>query len=269
MWADAHNHLQDPRLRGHLASGGGYPCIVNATHEEDWEDVLAITAEEPVRRAALGIHPWYADEARTGWDERLGLALEANPSAGIGECGLDSKAGSVALEKQMPVFTRQLRLARELDRSVTIHLTGAWGALLDALDREPPPRRWLMHSFNGSPEIAERLAAMGACFSISGRAMHPSGEKIFRSFRAIPAERILVETDAPNQPPPALNVGRELPDGLNAPENLALIGEAVAGRLGFDPACFARITMRNFACFAGVHGGREQLRAKDEMMDSR
>lgn len=249
VWADAHNHIQDSGIAG--CAPVSTPCIVNATCEEDWADVLAIVADAPCRHAALGIHPWFAATARAGWDDRLCALLDAHPAAGIGECGLDSKTRECALDVQLPVFARQIRLARELDRPLTIHCVGAWGRLFEMLDREPPPSRWLLHSFNGSEETAGRLAAMGAYFSISGRALHPAGEKILAVFKRIPPDRILLETDAPNQPPPAEFIARELSGGLNAPENLGAIGAAVAGRFGFTAREFAALTRGNYQKFLG------------------
>lgn len=250
VWADAHNHLHDPEIAGRAAG----PCLVNATREGDWDAVLATAAQSADRHAALGIHPWFAATAEAGWMDRLRNMLETNPRVGVGECGLDSKTRECPMEAQIPVFTRQIRLARESDRPLTIHCVGAWGRLIDALDREPPPSRWLLHSFNGSAEIARQLAGMGACFSISGRALHPAGAKTLRVFQEISPDRILLETDAPNATPPKPFVTCELPGGGNAPENLAAIGTEVATRLGADPQEFAARTHRNFLRFSGNAG---------------
>jgi TatD DNase family protein len=247
VWADAHNHLHDPRLTGYIDAAP--PCIINATREDDWPDVLA-AASASGHHAALGIHPWFACTA-TGWDDRLRSQLEINPSVGIGECGLDAKCHSSPLDTQATVFERQIHLARELNRPLTIHCVGAWGRLLEILGHLPPPARWLMHSFHGSIETARQLASMGAYFSISGRVLQPSGEKILGTFRQIPPSRILLETDAPNQVPPTPCITHALPHGLNHPCNLAAIGTAIAPLLGFTPSDFARLTHKNLRQFIG------------------
>ena len=224
-WADAHNHL-------HLcaaADRAGYPCVVNATREDDWPDALAAAATATASFAALGIHPWHADAVVDGWLPRLRAMLETDATISIGECGLDSKTDRCPLDAQIPVFREQLRLAVEMNRPVTIHCVGAWGELVGALEAQAVPPRALIHSFNGSVEMAARLAGLGACFSISGRALQPSGAKAIRAFQTLAAERILLETDAPN-----------------APGNLAEIGTEVAARLGFSPPAFAALTHRNF-----------------------
>lgn len=229
VWTDAHNHLQDPRLDGCRAD---WPeCIVNSIQESDWDAVLA-TAKAPKRHAALGIHPWFADTATPGWEQRLHQLLIEYPTAGIGECGLDTKTKRCEIELQLPIFKQQLELARELDRLMTIHCIAAWERMIDVFNHTPPPTRWLLHGFNGSGETARRFTSMGAYFSISARVISPGGEKILRAFREIPRERILLETDAPNLPldPPAAGI-------------------EIAQILGCNPREFATSTRQNLHQF--------------------
>lgn len=248
-WADAHNHLQDSRLAGHTDLAP--PCISNSTCEGDWADALC-AATPNGRHAALGIHPWFVETVENGWQNRLTEILKMHPAATIGECGLDSKCTTSKIESQIPVLEFQLRLARNLNRPITIHCVGAWAHLLDILKREPPPTKWLIHSFQGSPETARQLTGMGAFLSISGSALHPNGVKSLKAFRNIAPTQILLETDAPNQAPPADIVTHPLPGKLNHPSNLAAIGSAIAPHLGFTPADFANLTRRNFDRFLGM-----------------
>jgi TatD DNase family protein len=232
VWADAHNHLHDSRLDGCRERCA--ECIVNATREDDWNAVLAI-ASSPSRHAAIGIHPWFAHTAAPGWDTRLRTLLLTNPEAGVGECGLDAKSRTSPLDIQIPVFSRQLALARELNRPITIHCVGAWGRLIDLLKQSPPPDRWLLHAFNGSRETARQLAKTGAFFSISARALDPRNPSILDVFQAIPPDRILLESDAPNHP-----------------IDLAPTGTAIAEKLGSRPGEFARLTRDNFHRFLNL-----------------
>ena len=229
LWTDAHNHLHDPRLDRCRDSWPS--CVVNSTRESDWESVLAITTP-PGRHAALGIHPWFAHTATNGWQERLHARLREHPDASVGECGLDGKTSSSPIVTQRQILTGHLDLARELDRPITIHCVAAWAHLLDALRESPPPRRWLLHGFGGSSELAHRFAAMGAYFSISPRAVAPSGGKMLRTFREIPRGRILLETDAPNHSC-----------------DPASAGVAIARGLGMLPCALADLTHANFIRF--------------------
>lgn len=256
-WIDAHNHLQDPRLNGAgslvsaMRAAGVTRCVVNATREEDWSAVLRLAAEYPdFILPALGIHPWHAHTATDGWQDRLSALLEAHPSASIGECGLDKWVESPSIEIQMPVFLSQLRLARELDRPVTIHCLKAWEPLFAAFNDEAPPRRFLMHSFGGSIETARRLVPLGAFFSFSGYFLQPRKSSTLEVFRQLPQDRLLVETDAPDMLPPDEVISHPLPERQNHPANLASIASHLAAALPLPAEELSRITSDNFRrCF--------------------
>lgn len=251
-WTDSHNHLQDPRLGdpGHIITAmkqsGVTRCVVNATREADWQAVGNLARAEPAFiLPAFGIHPWHAHTASRGWQDRLGTLLEKHPQASIGECGLDSCITTPPLEIQRPVFINQVRLARELDRPLTIHCLKAWGALFDAFAEAPPPSRFLMHSFGGSIETARRLIPLGACFSFSGHFLHRRKSAVLDVFRQLPHDRILLETDAPDMLPPPEIISHPLPENLNHPANLPAIGQALAAALGMPAADFSAITRQN------------------------
>lgn len=256
-WIDAHNHLQDPRLGVHPAAliqpmraAGVIRCIANATCEADWPAVLDLAAEHPdFVIPALGIHPWRAHLATPGWDIRLRALLETHPHATIGECGLDRWVDSPSIDCQLPVFLAQLRLARELDRPLTIHCLKAWGALDAAFATEPPPSRYLLHSFAGSLETARRHLKSGAFFSFSGHFLHPRKAAVVDVFRALPIHRILLESDAPDMTPPADFITHPLLPPLNHPANLPAIGRALAAALGLPPAQLATRLRHNFSAF--------------------
>ncbi len=249
-WFDAHNHLQDPRL-GDAASvvsamreAGVGRCVVNATREDDWENVskLAVDYADFVI-PAYGIHPWHAHTASDGWQDRLRKLLKENPHASIGECGLDRWVESPEIEVQRPIFLDQLAIARELDRTVTIHCLKAWGPLFDAFQESPPPRRFLMHSYHGSIETARQLLEMGAWFSFSGHFLQERKSSVRDTFRQLPHDRILLETDAPDMLPPADAITHPLPSGCNHPANLPSIGRRLGASL--ERPDIAALTRRN------------------------
>lgn len=252
MWTDSHNHLQDPRLGdpgpviAAMKQSGVTRCIVNATREDDWQAVEELALRDPdFILPAFGIHPWHARTASPGWREKLAALLEKHPQASLGECGLDQWTAEPSLEIQRPVFIGQLRLARELDRPLSIHCLKAWGALFDAFTEAPPPPRFLMHSFGGSIETARRLIPLGACFSFSGHFLHPRKSAVLEVFKKLPHARILLETDAPDMPPPAEIITRFLPGNHNHPANLPAIGQALAAALGMSAEALASLTGEN------------------------
>ena len=256
-WIDAHNHLHDPRLPdpagivAEMKRAGVSRCVVNATRESDWAAVESLAlAERDFIMPAFGIHPWQAHTIEQGWEGRLIKLLENHPQSSIGECGLDGWVSEPLMEIQVPVFIAQLRIARDLGRPLTIHALKAWEELFSAFAEVPPPPRFLMHSFNGSIEIARRLAKLGAYFSFSGHFLHSRKAALLEVFRQLPRERLLLESDAPDMLPPEEIITHPLPDHRNHPANLPAIGKALAKALGMPSEALAELTCENFErCF--------------------
>ncbi|MGC6426710.1 MAG: TatD family hydrolase [Akkermansiaceae bacterium] len=232
MFIDAHNHLQDPRFKGFrdqivddMKAAGIVSCLVNGTSESDWDEVKALAQRFPdFVRPAYGLHPWRVAERSSDWVSRLRSLLLDDPQASIGECGLDRWIRNPHFPAQLTVFRSQLELARELDRPVTVHCLKAWAPLMELLREMPTHPRILLHSFNGSLEIARELATMGAYFSFSGYFLHERKKSQLEIFRQLPLERVLVETDAPDMLPPDSVIHFSL-GKRNHPANLAGISK--------------------------------------------
>lgn len=258
-WIDSHNHLQDNRLGdtepvvSAMKRAGVSGCVVNATREADWQAVGNLaTAHPDFIHPAFGIHPWHAHTATDGWQQRLTGLLENHPRALIGECGIDHWVDHPPPVVQRPAFTAQLRIARELDRPVTIHCLKAWGALFECLDESPPPPGFLMHSFGGSIEVARRLIPLGAYFSFSGYFLQPRKSAVIGVFKQLPRDRILLETDAPDMLPPASVITHPLAGSHNHPANLPAIGAGLAAAIGMTADALADLTRANTRRWLGI-----------------
>ncbi len=236
---DAHCHYQDARLdsvRGAFLRelrDRGCRAVVNGTQESDWADVASLAQAEAWVIPAFGLHPWHVGARSGGWCERLEAVLEANPSAGIGEVGLDRWIEGHDLADQMLVLREELALARQLGRVVTIHCLKAWGAL-EALVRERtlPESGFLIHAYGGSLETAQVLADHGAYFSFSPSFLQPRKSAQREVFARLPRERLLVETDAPDLGPPPERNAYPLTDPsgqpVNDPRNLEVASAGLA-----------------------------------------
>lgn len=255
MLFDSHNHLQSAKfgkpaaeLIAGMRAAGISGCVANATREADWEAVAALAREfSGFVFPAYGIHPWFADTAEEGWGERLRERLLADPAASVGEAGVDGWVDSPRMEVQIPVFVKQAEIAAELGRAMTVHCLKAWEPLFEAMDRAAAwPEKFLMHSFGGSAEVAERLLKKGAWFSFSGHFLHPRKAKVLEVFRKLPADRILLETDAPDMIPPEECIAFPLADGVNHPANFGKIAEAFAAGMGADILARVRENGRSF-----------------------
>ena len=251
-WFDSHCHLQDPRLGDasqairEAAAAGVDRWVVNATREDDWQavEILAVSLPERII-PAFGIHPWHAATAKPGWELRLAELLERHPHAGIGECGLDRWIQHPSIYTQIPIFRAQLELTRRTARPVSIHCLKAWGVMWEMLSADPPPAGFLMHSYGGSLEFAERLLPLGARFSFSGHFLHERKQGVREVFQHLPLDRILLETDAPDMPLPESYLAENQLASPNHPANLPVIGSALATILGMNEAELARVTRAN------------------------
>lgn len=253
---DSHTHLQrfaDPtRIITEMQAAGVAGCVVNGTGEDDWESVASLAERFPdFITPAFGLHPWKAHLRSAAWLTALEHFLDRFPAASIGECGLDGWVAQPSLAVQREVFLPQLALARERRLPLTIHALKAWEPLFDAFAAEPPPEKFLLHSFGGSPELVKRLVAMGAYFSFSGHFLHPRKAKVLDAFKTIPRDRLLLETDAPDMLPPPEFIAHPLPDGQNHPANLPLIAAGLAAAIEISPEDLAEITTANHAGFFG------------------
>lgn len=258
---DAHCHLQGTWFSPHraqvfadLASTGVIRLIVNGTCESDWPDVTALCAQfsAPATGAVLtpsyGLHPWDVGNRTPDWQRTLLTHLDAAPSAALGEIGLDRwildsarpndprLAGlrRAPLDEQIEAFAWQLTLGAQRNLPTSIHCLEAFGPLLDTLRATPlPARGFLLHAYNGSTEMAKSFADLGAHFSFNGAFLDPRKTRLHQLYATLPADRLLVETDAPAMRlPPALEKFPPLPtpDGSHAnhPANLATTYAALA-----------------------------------------
>lgn len=230
---DAHNHLQDPRLDHTLPELekiildlGIVEMVVNGTAERDWPQVASLAERLHWVRPSFGLHPWYVKQRGVDWLERLRDYLLLYPRSVVGEIGLDQWIKNADFSTQRLCFQQQLALAVELDRPVTIHCLRAWGHLEEEMRRSKLcPQRFLLHSYTGPIEMIPSWVQMGAYFSLSPYFAHARKAQQLAVFAAVPLERLLVETDAPDMwPPDEWNRYPLICDGksINHPANLVV-----------------------------------------------
>jgi len=173
--------------------------MVNGTTEADWPAVAELATQHEWILPSFGLHPWYLRQRTPQWEETLREFLTRFPQSGVGEIGLDRWMENPDLEDQKSVFETQWRLAVALDRPITVHCLRAWGALDELLSTLPSPGRgFLLHAYGGPAEMVKRWTSLGAYFSFSPSFLLPGRERKLEPFRIIPANRLLVETDAPS-----------------------------------------------------------------------
>jgi TatD DNase family protein len=263
---DAHNHLQDERLASCLdeiqaaaAREGIVQMVVNGSREADWPRVRALAKQYRQVIPSFGYHPWYVRERAMDWRKNLARCLDEGPSA-LGEIGLDRWIKDYDLAAQEQVFTWQLALAAERDLPASIHCLQAWGRLFELLRAGPRPRRgFLLHSYGGPQELVGPLAKLGAYFSLPGYFAHERKHRQRETFRHVPPDRLLLETDAPDQPLPEARNRFPLLDPatgrpINHPANLRAVYEFAADLLAEPVETLAGRVEENFQRLFGGLG---------------
>jgi len=250
---DSHNHIQDERLLPDIknvmerASKAGVSAMgAKGCSEADWPRVVELAGVYEGVHPSFGLHPWFIKKRSAEWMRLLEEFLVEYPEAGVGEIGIDHAIEDRDDADQESVFLAQLELARRLERPVSIHCRQAWGRLIELLDGFGElPRGMLIHCYGGSAEVAQELVERGGYISFSGSITRPNNKKAEPAINAIPADRILIETDAPD----ILPTGAE--GNLNEPAHVRLVLAKAAELRGMPPAELAELTFANARRFFG------------------
>lgn len=191
--SDAHMHPTDCGRGEYYPGSDSAEILMGCTARASEWDAMSSLGDRRVIRS-YGVHPWYPEEWGPDAEARLRAVLSEDRAAHVGEIGLDSKRG--ALKDQVAPFQAQLSMAESEDRIASIHMIGTEKDVLDIL-RARPHGRVILHSY-GSDSYAKPFAEEGCYFSISPRILSRSEVRVRRLLEALPEDRVLIETDAPN-----------------------------------------------------------------------
>nr|WP_227463375.1 TatD family hydrolase [Nocardioides lijunqiniae] len=161
-------------------------------------------AEHAALVAGVALHPNEAPrQAEAGTLEEAlaeieSLARSHDKVRAIGETGLDHfRTGEEGRAAQVESFRRHIDLAKRLDKTLVIHDRDAHDEVLAVLDEEGAPDRWVMHCFSGDAGFARRCLDRGAYLSFAGTVTFKNAQPLRDALVVVPADRLLVETDAP------------------------------------------------------------------------
>lgn len=253
MLFDSHAHIDDKKFNEDReatiarALENGIGGILNAGADMFSSARAVDLAEqyEPVY-AAVGIHPHDAKDARETDYPKLAEWAARPKVVAIGEIGLDYHYDFSPRDVQKAVFIRQLDLARQLGKPVIIHDREAHADLLEVMKKEGAGLSGVFHCFSGSLEMAREVLAMGLYLSFAGPVTFANAHKLKEVAKAIPLDRLLVETDSPYLTPEP-HRGRR-----NEPAYVRLVAETIAGLRNIEPEQLARITTENTKRLFGI-----------------
>ena len=251
---DSHCHIAGEEFIADLdavvmraRAAGVSRALVILAAEDDAEIGRAATVAQawPECRFAVGVHPHHAKVFESSPQDaaaKVAERLDALPAArAIGEIGLDYHYDFSPREVQHAVFRVQVQLALSRDLPIVIHTREAEDDTLRILQEEGQGRlRGVFHCFTGDSAAAARALATGFLVSIPGVATFPKAETLRQAAAAVPADRLLVETDSPYLAPIPYRGKR------NEPAYVARVVDQIAAVRGTTAEAFGAETDRNF-----------------------
>lgn len=249
MLVDSHCHLDFPQLSADLAAvvaraqdAGVGLMLTISTALSRFDKVLAIAEKYDNIYCSVGVHP---HEAETEPDTVARQLIEraSHPKVvGIGETGLDYFYEHSPRDIQQHVFREHIKAARETGLPLIVHTRDADDDTVRILAEEmgQGPYPGLIHCFSSSRELAEKSVALGLYISISGIATFKKAQELRDTIRALPLDRLLVETDSPYLAPIPFR-GKD-----NEPSFVVHTANTVAGLKDVSAQQLAAQTTENF-----------------------
>lgn len=232
MWTDTHLHLDASeydsdriavvqRARDlHVTR-----FVLPAVGAFNFDEVKSLAHSIPGAVYCLGIHPMFVDKAKEEdlltLKQKIQASIDDPKFAGLGEIGLDGFVHGLNWDKQVQFFHAQLKLARDFDVPVVMHVRKAQDSVLKGL-RIYKPRSGIAHAFNGSFQQADHFLNLNMCLGFGGASTFTRALQLRRLAAELPESAMVLETDGPDIAPEWINKQR------NAPEHLPRIAETIA-----------------------------------------
>jgi TatD DNase family protein len=246
MWIDTHCHLDAPEFDADRdavvarASAAGVGLMVLPAVAADHFDTVRALAHRHGLAYALGLHPLWLEQAGDDDLGRLQDALRQHRDdprlVAVGEIGLDHFVPGQDVQRQQHFYAAQLRLARDAGLPVILHVRRSADALLAGL-RRTGVVGGIAHAFNGSAQQAQQFVELGFRLGFGGAMTHERALQIRRQAAELPAQALVLETDAPDIPPAwlyrtAAERAQRPGQGRNEPAELPRIGATLAALRG-------------------------------------
>jgi TatD DNase family protein len=254
-WIDSHCHLDFPDFSGDIdavvarAHAAGVASIVTiSTRIKRHVDVLAVAERFPQVYCSLGTHPHHAHEELDISVEEL-IARTRHPKiVAIGEAGLDYHYELSTRDAQKQGLRNHIAAARTTGLPLVIHSREADADMIAILTEETGKGAFpaVLHCYTGGPDLAQRAIALGLFISFTGILTFKKSDHLRAIAKRLPADRILVETDAPYLAPGPYRGKR------NEPAYVVETARILAATRDVTPEEIARQTSDNFFRLFGM-----------------
>ena len=255
MWIDTHCHLdaaefgdESPAVAARALQKQVSWIVIPAVAVDNFQTVSRLANSQPNCTYALGIHPMYVPQAHptdlVTLRAAVAVAMTDSRFVAIGEIGLDFFIPELTTapmrEKQEHFYAEQLKIARDFDLPVLLHVRRSQDTLLKYL-RRVGLRGGIAHAFNGSFQQAQAFIDLGFKLGLGGAMTFTRALQIRRLAATLPLEVLVLETDAPDIAPSWIHPGR------NSPAQLPGIGAVLADLRAMPVADIAHATSDNAA----------------------
>lgn len=227
---DTHAHLFDDKysvsakeIAQDFFDAGGLALFGMSSNIDESVKYLRLKKEVNNLYIAAGVHPHYANEYSVS-DEDF-IKNNINDIDVIGEIGLDYFYDFAPREKQVEVFERQMQLALELNKPVSLHCREAHGDFMEVL-RKYQGVTGVVHCFSGSVEVARESVKLGYMLGIGGSYTFKNGKKLKEVVKEVGLDNIVLETDSPYLAPEPIR------GSVNVPQNTLIVAKAISDELG-------------------------------------
>lgn len=250
MYIDSHCHLDRinleklgtslPELIDHARSRDVHKMLCVSIDLDQFEEMERVTQGFDGVFLSAGVHPLHVDEQPYN-EARLRQAAARQRVVAIGETGLDYYYSRDHIDAQHESFAGHLRLAGELGLPVIVHTRDAREDTLQLIDQHGNPQTaGVLHCFTESLEMAMAALELNYMISFSGIITFKNAEALREVVKAVPLERLLIETDAPYLAPVPYR-GKQ-----NQPAYVVEVAQCVADLKGVSKEAVAEITRENF-----------------------
>ena len=202
---DSHCHLDHDPLFSNInevlsrsKKVGIKKLLTISTNLDSYKNILKIIEIDPMIYGSIGIHPHDVKDYKTNFDYLINEFNNTEKIIGVGETGLDYYYENSPKKKQIESFITHIEASIKCNCPLIVHSRDAEDDTFNVLkDYAEKNTKILMHCFTGSQKFADKLLDLGSYFSASGIITFNNSLKLQDTFKNIPNEKILIETDSP------------------------------------------------------------------------
>ena len=236
-WLDSHCHINDNAFKedldsvlNNMVNNNVTKAMIVSSYIDDYYYGLKITNPNISFKHSLGIYPGDVDNVDNELFNKYADLYRNKECVAIGEIGLDYHWSKDNKEKQIDIFTRQVKIAQELNKPIIVHSRDAIQDTYTIIRDNSV--KGVIHCYSDSAQMAKNFVKLGYYISISGTITWKNAREPLEVIKVVPLDRLLIETDCPYLSP-VPNRGKR-----NEPSNVTYTGKKICEELGISEELF-------------------------------